>query len=160
MSLSATTSGHALEKTVLSLISQYSTVMSNKIYQKSTNITGVTVPQYTFTDIFSIKARADFLYISNQGNKFFIECKNQKVIGSVDLKFPYYIKNMESNIYGDSSFVFILNTLGIRKKVLSWLVEQSKVHKFYILSEQRLELLHKILNRDPKDPSISEFVFI
>lgn len=134
MSFKAAKSGKILEKKVF-----------DKLYSYCGNNLNI-VEQYKYKDIFNANARIDFLFINENNQKYFIECKNQKVPGSVDTKFPYYLFNMQQNLYQDSKFIFILNTDGIRKTVLNWLISQSGSYKFYIVSSKKLNELDDIFN--------------
>lgn len=140
-------SGEKLEKLVLQKLSQISKIIKNKEYRVSNKAVNVTIPQYVYKDIFTDRARVDFLHVNDKGKKFFIECKNQKVPGSVDTKFPYYIFNMQEQVYKDTTFIFVLNETGMRKKVLEWLINQSLIYKFYIVSSENLDELDKILQK-------------
>ena len=153
MASRALLSGIKLEKIVLEKLAEMSEIVPNKNYHESKN--KVTVPQYRYHDIFTAKARVDFLFVTESGKKFFIECKNQKTPGSVDVKFPYYILNMQSDAYKDSVFIFVLNPTGIRKNVLEWLIKQTELYKFYIVSHQELHHLDLIFKGDAK-----KFVFL
>lgn len=103
------------------------------------------ITQYKHLDIFNANARIDILLINNTlGKKFYIECKNQAVGGSVDQKFPYYIHNITNNKY-DGELVFLLNTRGIRSNVLNWLVENSEKYNYYILSIDNMERILEIM---------------
>jgi DNA adenine methylase len=103
------------------------------------------ITQYKHLDIFNANARIDILLVNNtSGKKFYIECKNQAVGGSVDQKFPYYIHNITNNKY-DGELVFLLNTKGIRSNVLNWLVENSEIYNYYILSIDNMERILEIM---------------
>jgi len=149
----ANQSGKKLESHVLDKLSSFSTKTTNKKY--SIGLINTTVPQYIYKDIFTDKARVDFLYVNSTGKRFFIECKNQSVPGSVDTKFPYYIFNMQQNMYKDSKFIFILNHPGIRAGVMECLIKQAPIYKFYIVSLDRLQELDSIL-----EETCTQYVFI
>lgn len=103
------------------------------------------ITQYKHLDIFNANARIDILLVNNtSGKKFYIECKNQAVGGSVDQKFPYYIHNITNNKY-DGELVFLLNTRGIRSNVMNWLVDNSDVYNYYILSIDNMERILEIM---------------
>ena len=101
--------------------------------------------QFCFKDIYGANAKVDFMVINQASEKkYFIECKNQNVKGSVDHKFMYYIENIRTNRY-DGEFIFVLNTAGLRKVVLEWLTESSKKENFKIVQHDNLSDLKKLL---------------
>lgn len=107
------------------------------------------VSQYKVKDIFESIARVDFCYITEIGEKWFIECKNQKCAGSVDVKFPYYIENVKYNVYG-KNFILILNGNGYRKNVLKWVSSKSKEYNFHLFNDKKqLEFLFEIKKIKP-----------
>lgn len=140
----AISSGKELENIVLNILSSMSNIVNTKDY--TSNMKSVSISQHKYRDIFTNNARVDFFHVNNYGKKFYIECKNQKVPGSVDTKFPYYILNITQNIYEDAVLVFILNTEGVRKCVLEWLVKQTELYPFYIISIKKLEILDNLLS--------------
>ena len=138
--MNAIKSGRILEKLVYKELSQMSRL----------RIT----PQYQYKDIFGAKARIDFFVETNRMTnynklhmtKFFIECKNQNVQGSLDQKFPYYIENIRQNKYEDSPLIFVLNTSGVRPKVLDYLINNATKYKYMIVDTHNLDKLNKIIH--------------
>lgn len=130
MNMNAIKSGRILEKLVYDNIKNI----------KNAKITS----QYKYKDIFDAKARMDFL-VERECNKFFIECKNQNVPGSLDQKFPYYIENIRQNRYEGNRLIFVLNTNGIRKKVLDYLINNSMKYNYTIVDTYNLDKLNKII---------------
>ena len=138
--MNAIKSGRILEKLVFKELSQIS---NTKI-----------VPQFQYKDIFGAKARMDFFvetkasvnYNKLHSNKFFIECKNQNVPGSLDQKFQYYIENIRQNKYDGNPLIFVLNTNGIRPKVLDYLIKNTNKYNFMIVDTHNLDKLNKIVH--------------
>lgn len=137
--MNAVKSGRILEKLVFKELTQIS----------NTRV----VPQFQYKDIFGAKARVDFFvetklsdYNKLHMNKFFIECKNQNVPGSLDQKFQYYIENIRQNKYEGNPLIFVLNTNGIRPKVLDYLVNNTKQYNFMIVDTHNLDKLNNIIH--------------
>lgn len=138
--MNAIKSGRLLEKLVHKELSQMSNV----------RIT----PQYQYKDIFGARARMDFFVETKQGvnynklhaSKFFIECKNQNVPGSLDQKFSYYIENIRQNKYEGNPLIFVLNTNGVRPKVLDYLINNSLKYNYMIVDTHNLDKLNKIIH--------------
>lgn len=139
--MNAIKSGRILEKLVFKELKQISNAR--------------VVPQYQYKDIFGAKARVDFFVETKINTKFFIECKNQNVPGSLDQKFQYYIENIRQNKYEGNPLIFVLNTNGIRPKVLDYLITNTTKYKFMIVDTHNLDKLNKIINNTTHD-----FVFI
>jgi len=142
--MNAIKSGRILEKLVFKELKQISNAR--------------VVPQYQYKDIFGANARVDFFvetkltnYNKLHMNKFFIECKNQNVPGSLDQKFQYYIENIRQNKYEGNLLIFVLNTNGIRPKVLDYLITNTTKYKFMIVDTHNLDKLNKIINNMTHD---------
>lgn len=104
------------------------------------------ISQYKHTDIFNANARIDFLIVNNYTNKrYYLECKNQAVAGSVDQKFPYYIHNIQHNKY-DGQLIFLLNLSGIRQNVLNWLIENAPIYNYFVVSIENMEKIVEIVS--------------
>lgn len=136
--MNAIKSGRILEKLVFKELSQIANV---KI-----------VPQFQYKDIFGARARMDFFVETKESiskmpsNKFFIECKNQNVSGSLDQKFPYYIENIRENKYEGNPLIFVLNTNGIRPKVLEYLINNTAKYNYMIVDTHNVNKLNKIIH--------------
>lgn len=102
-------------------------------------------PQYPYKDIFNSRAKIDFL-VEKQSNKFFIECKNQNVKGSLDQKFSYYIENIRQNKYNNHPLIFVLNTNGIRPLVLEYLIKNTSNFNYLIIDTHNIHKLETIIN--------------
>ena len=135
--MNAIRSGRLLEKVVYT---QLKTI-------KNINI----IPQYKYVDIFDANARMDFCVEKKFSSRFLIECKNQNVPGSLDQKFPYYIENMRENKYGDDTLIFVLNTNGIRQKVLEYLVNNTNRFNYKIVDVDNIKRLNNIINDEVSD---------
>lgn len=98
--------------------------------------------QYPFTDIFGCRARVDFCYMDTLGTKYYIECKQQSVTGSVDQKFPYIIENVKLM---DCNYILFLRGDGVRPKVLEWLKGKAESEKFTLMTE--LSELNSIIRK-------------
>lgn len=129
--MNAIKSGRILEKLVYKELSQISNVR--------------VVPQYQYRDIFGARARMDFFVEANK-SKFFVECKNQNVKGSLDQKFPYYIENIRENKYGGNPLIFVLNINGVRSKVLDYLINNTCKYNYKIVDTNNLDKLNKIIS--------------
>lgn len=155
--VTANKSGVRLETKVASLLSDNNiSVYEYKNLTKSDlNVGTYAVSQFKHLDIFNANARIDFLIVNNETNKrYYLECKNQAVQGSVDQKFPYYIHNIQQKKY-DGELIFLLNLAGIRQNVLNWLIENANVYNYYIVSIENMESIIEITSG-----SVTERVFI
>lgn len=131
-------------------------ILENIVFQQLKTISHVkVVPQYQYKDIFGAKARIDFMvenaslnYNIMHHNKFFIECKNQNVKGSLDQKFSYYLENIRQHKYEDNPLIFVLNTKGIRPVVLDYLIKNVSVYNYMLLDTHNIDKLDKIINND------------
>jgi hypothetical protein len=132
-------------------------ILEKLVHQELNKITNVRItPQYKYGDIFDAQARMDFLVEAKLNkSKFFIECKNQNVSGSLDQKFPYYIENIRQNKYDGNPLIFVLNTNGIRPKVMDYLIKNTSIFNYMIVDTHNLDKLNKIINR-----STYESVFV
>jgi DNA adenine methylase len=118
--------------------------LNNKICDLS--IPFYAISQYKHTDIFNANARIDFLIVNNETNKrYYLECKNQAVPGSVDQKFPYYIHNIQHNKY-DGQLIFLLNLSGIRQNVLNWLIENAPIYNYFVVSIENMQRIVEIIS--------------
>lgn len=103
------------------------------------------IPQFPYRDVFHANARCDFL-VTNDDRRFFIECKNQNVRGSVDQKFLYYIHNIMKGAYGPNGrLVFVVNPNGIRPNVYTWLTSHQQEYGYHVVHHKQLDKLHDIL---------------
>lgn len=144
----ANKSGVKLETKVSSLLSDNNIPVYEykSLYTSDTTLPIYAVSQYKHLDIFNANARIDFLIVNNNSNKkFYLECKNQAVPGSVDQKFPYYIHNILNNKY-DGELVFLLNLSGIRQNVLNWLIENAVTYNYYLVSIDSMDRVLDIVN--------------
>ena len=129
-------------------------LLENLVFKELNKVKKVKItPQYQYKDIFGAKARADFFvetdsmnYNKLHFNKFFIECKNQNVPGSLDQKFQYYIENIRQNKYEGNPLIFVLNTKGVRPKVLDYLITNTNKYKFMIVDTNNIDKLNKIIH--------------
>lgn len=130
-------------------------LLEKLVHKELSKVTNVKVtPQYQYKDIFGAKARVDFFVETQQSlnynklhfNKFFIECKNQNVPGSLDQKFQYYIENIRQNKYEGNPLIFVLNTNGIRSKVLEYLVSNTSKYNFMIVDTHNIDKLNNIIH--------------
>lgn len=112
-------------------------------------------PQYPYKDIFGANAKIDFLVQKQTQHKFFIECKNQNVKGSLDQKFSYYLENIRQQKYDNHPLIFVLNTKGIRPLVLDYLVKNSSNFNYLIVDTHNIHNLQKIIHN-----KTSQTVFI
>jgi hypothetical protein len=132
-------------------------ILEKLVHQELNKISNVIIiPQYKYGDIFGTRARIDF-FVEEKLNKskFFIECKNHNVTGSLDQKFPYYIENIRQNKYEDNPLIFVLNTNGIRPKVMDYLINNTSKFNYMIVDTHNLDKLNNIIHR-----STYESVFI
>ena len=132
-------------------------ILEKLVHQELNKISNAMItPQYKYGDIFGAQARMDFFVeMKLNKSKFFIECKNQNVSGSLDQKFPYYIENIRQNKYEGSPLIFVLNTNGIRPKVMDYLIKNTSIFNYMIVDTHNLDKLNKIINR-----STYESVFV
>ena len=112
-------------------------------------------PQYPYKDIFGANAKIDFLVQKQPKHKFFIECKNQNVKGSLDQKFSYYLENIRQQKYDHHPLIFVLNTKGIRPLVLDYLVKNVSNFNYLIVDTHNIHKLQHIINN-----TTSQTVFI
>jgi DNA adenine methylase len=133
MSSKANKTGSELEESILVILKQF-----------DPNV----VSQYSIKDIYG-NSKVDFKLVYND-KVFYIEAKNQSVPGSVDQKFPYYIENIRSGVYGkDVHFIFIINTKGVRNGALSYLKQKQSEFAFSVIDKDCLfESLSVLLKED------------
>lgn len=108
---------------------------------------GVLVLQHRLKDVLGT-AFIDALFHDAQGNKTYIEIKNQNVRGSVDQKFPLYVENVKERVY-DGTLLLIVNKKGVREGVMSYLADRCQHHRFYVVDEENIERVHDIIQHRP-----------
>lgn len=120
--------------------------LENLVFKELNKIPNLKVfPQYKYSDIFGARARIDFFVENKYSRKFFIECKNHNVRGSLDQKFSYYIENIREDRYEGNPLIFVLNTNGIRPKVLNYLVNNTKKFNYIVVDIYNVYKLYKII---------------
>lgn len=98
--------------------------------------------QYSLEDIYG-KSCIDF-FVNILDKNFYIEVKNQKVPGSVDQKFPYYIENVRKEYYS-GELIFVLCSDYIRQNVLNYLNKVQNELPIHLVFSDKLLLLKDIL---------------
>lgn len=132
-------------------------LLEKLVYQELNKISNVRITsQYKYSDIFGAKAKMDFVVEKlNKNklnmNKYFIECKNHNVPGSLDQKFSYYIENIRQDKYDGNSLIFVLNTNGIRPKVMDYLINNTSNFNYMIVDTNNLDKLNIIINNETNE---------
>jgi len=118
------------------------------------------VCQYPLIDQAGARTKMDFYYKNpSTGKEIFIECKNQKVSGSVDQKLYYYLHQMERGIYGNGSFVLFINDdYKGNLNSLDYFSEEMVQHNSYVIREKNIEELLKLMNDGDGDVSTVKIV--
>lgn len=131
-------------------------ILEQRVFNHLKTIPNIKItPQYSHKDIFGANARIDFLVQKKNHSKFFIECKNQNVKGSLDQKFSYYLENIRQQKYNNHPLIFVLNTKGIRPIVLDYLVKNVSNFNYLLVDTHNINKLKDIINE-----KTNETVFI
>ena len=116
----ANINGVKFEKLVEEVITEktsYSSVVNSKAKGLNDNL----IRQYPFETIYGSKGKLDYRLDYN-GKTYYIECKFQKVKGSVDEKLPYTLMNIKQH---DGIKIIVIDGEGWRPGALEWLMVNS-----------------------------------
>lgn len=100
-------------ETIINNITGYNSVVNSKATSKKDCL----IRQYPFTSIYESNGRVDFR-LDFSRKTYYIECKFQRVKGSVDEKLPYTLMNVQQH---SGIKIIVIDGEGWRPGALKWL---------------------------------------
>jgi len=109
---------------------------NEKRLHQEPNLTAV-VTNVRYKSIYGHRPRVEFL-LFDEGRRFLIEVKRQRVAGSTDEKLPYVYENALLNLKSGYEFILVMEGDGWKPDAVEWIRNKARLTEgFYVMS--RLE---------------------